>query len=159
MTLDSGKWAERLVRSPKTGRDYTSARGPDKDRSQNQTAAPSFWKQDLTDRFQNVDLRIDHLRVSADNLQGRIEQFESLDLNDRLIKTERRSRQLGVLVIVLAVLLSLSILRDVLHETGTDITSLISRVQSNQLLDAAKIHASPMVPDTNNPTNSRANDP
>ena len=157
--MDSEKWAERLVRSPKTGRDYTSARGPDKDRSQNQAPSPSSQKQDLTDRFQNIDIRIDHLRMSVDKLEGRVKQFDSLDLNERFIKTERRSRQMSVLVIVLAILLGLSIIRDILHETGTDITSLISRIHSSLSLENAETQVAPMDPDKNYPTPTPENDP
>jgi hypothetical protein len=159
MTTDSDKWAGRLVRSPKSGRDYTSARGPDKNLNQNQVKAPSAREQDLTDRFQNVDIRIDQLRMSTDNLEGRIEQFESLGLNDRLIKTERRGQQLGILVIVLAALLALSILRDVLHETGTDATSLFSRSHSSQSIEGVEIQASPTGPNNKSNTHLQEDDP
>ena len=106
-----------------------------------------------------MDIRIDQLRMSTDNLEGRIEQFESLGLIDRLIKTERRSQQLGILVIVLAALLALSILRDVLHETGTDVASLFSRFHFSQSIESAEIQASPTDPNNENNTHPQENDP
>jgi len=66
---------------------------------------------------------------------------------------------LGVLVIVLAVLLALSILRDVLHETGTDVTSLISRLHSSQPIESIEIQASPTDPNNKNNTHLQENDP
>ncbi len=150
MTMDSEKWAERIVRSPKTGRDYTSARVQDKQVYPDQTTRPSPKTNDVSDKFQNLDIRVDQLRVSTNNLDDRIEQLESQYLNERLIKTERRSQYLGILTIVLAMLLALSILRDVLVVTGTDVTSVVSNFYTNQPKDNTEVQPGSMNSDDKN---------
>ena len=88
-----------------------------------------------------------------------MEQSETLDVNERLFKIERRSRQLGILVIVLAALLGLSILRNILHETGVDVAALISRITTSQSLEGPEIQTSPLVTPKENAPDLQTNDP
>ena len=88
-----------------------------------------------------------------------MEQFDTLNLRERLFKIERRGQQLSILVIVLAALLGLSILRDILHETGVDVTALVSRITSSQSLEGSETQATPLVTHEENALGSQTNYP
>ncbi len=89
-----------------------------------------------------------------------MEQFDTLNLHERLFKIERRGQQLSILVIVLAALLGLSILRDILHETGVDVTALVSKITSpSHTLGDPEMQTSPSVTHRENALDSQTNYP
>lgn len=126
MSIDD-KWADRVFRAPKTGSDYTSARGHTQKREVVEdtlrTTARKAIDQDLLEQQKS---EIADMQLVINRVVRRIDQLEDNPVDEDTIYMQRRIRRLEIFVIVLSSALLLAVIMKILNVMGINVFSLLT---------------------------------
>ncbi|MCP4407754.1 MAG: hypothetical protein GY807_08335 [Gammaproteobacteria bacterium] len=120
MTTES-KWAERVYRAPKSGRDYTASRVQqfsDKRGGSRQEKPEAVTDSAVVEKLRS---EVNDMQLVLNHIDNRIEQFENIPLDDHLSWMQRRIQRLEIVVLMLSSALIIAFVLKALSVIGIDV--------------------------------------
>ena len=125
MTIDVDKWADRVYRPPKSGRDYTSARAKAEYEPTATQSQPTRHVPESHEKFEALDAHVVDMQLVINHLEQRIKYLENSTLEDQLRKTQNTIKTLNIAVGALATIIILAVVGGLVRLTETNLGALV----------------------------------
>ncbi len=125
MTIDVDKWADRVYRPPKSGRDYTSARAKAEYEPTATPSQPTRRVSEPHERLEALDAHVVDMQLVINHLEQRIKHLENSTLEDQLRKTQNNIKTLTIAVGALATIIILAAVGILVTLTETNLVALM----------------------------------
>jgi hypothetical protein len=131
MNIDSSKWADRVLRPPKTGADYTSIKGNQEQNSSESTDEIAITNTTDNGALNQVRVQMSDMHLVMQLLEQRIDRLEEPDVQQRLFDTERKLRFVQTMVLIVAAILAFFMIREALVAMGVNIGAVLQSIAGN----------------------------
>ncbi len=124
------KWADRIYRAPKSGRDYTASRM--QQFSDKREVGGREKQEVVTDSAAVEKLRseVDDMQLVLNHIDNRIEQLENIPLDEHLSWMQRRIQRLEIVVLMLSSALIIAFVLKALSVIGIDVFAWVTALST-----------------------------